>query len=196
MNRKELIERELEDLDQISNSFQNTVQDTLSVIRNTRSFLYLKQPDRYRLLILKSWIDRYNVSLRYILETVLPFWESFVQKRSPRLKGRGLNVRVSTLTGKKSESILQEQIKKDFPNGANYVISNNQERERIISRSHYLDSRHRDLDNRVDNRRTKIGSLERLVRHYRYTTRKESKYRMKLSDKFQERPYRTNPFLD
>lgn len=192
MNRKELIERELEDLDMISTSFQTNVQDTLSAIRNTRSFLYLKEPDRYRLLILKTWTDRYNVSLRYILETILPFWESFIQKRSKRLKGRGLNVRVSTLTGKKSEDILREQIKKDFPNDANKIIRINQERQRIISRAHYLENKRKGIS---DIEYPRFRSVERYIRNYRYRIRKESKYRMKLEASFQERPYRTNPFV-
>lgn len=195
MNKRELIERELQDLDSLSDKFVRRVESTLKSIRKEDVHLFLTQKDRYRLLILRSWEIKYRIPLRYILSTVLPIWEAFVKRRSKKMKSQGLNVRVSTLTGKKSEQYLVERINKDFPGELNKIMYISSERERIFNKTlHQVDdgikvkSNIKDLQDFI--------STTRYVKYYRKERKKENKRRDTIQEEFEERPYRGNPFKE
>jgi hypothetical protein len=187
MNKDELIKLELDNLSSIASGFIKQVESTLEVIRKEKVNLYLTQKDIYRLLILRSWTIKYKVSLEYILRNILIFWEAFVQRRSKQMKGRGLNVRVSTLTGKKSEEILKQFIEKDFPNNLNINIWKTSEQERIF--------RIKETEG-IKTVRREIKTLSKYVKHYKYSIRKENTRRERIEKLFQSRPYRDNPFTE
>ncbi len=115
MDRKNLIRSEVKALDSISKEYLSHIEDILSSIRNERVKLWLTKPDQYRLLTLRAWESKYKVDTRNILQLLLPFWEAFIQRRSRKMKRIGLNVKVSTLTGKKSEQVLVEHLKLQYP---------------------------------------------------------------------------------
>jgi hypothetical protein len=197
MNKKHLIERELEDLDALAMGFKNLVEEELSIFRKEPVHLYLLKNDRYRLLILRVWTEKYRVPLSYLVATLVPFWESFVQRKSYRMKKQGLNVRVSTLTGKKSELYLQEKLAKDFPNNIHKRLWISNERERIYA-SQKLKEEKGDFKTKSDTLKSLLdfSSLKKYVRHYRSKIRKQVKEREKLSSEFRKRPYRGNPFRE
>lgn len=190
MNKQELIQTELEGVKVLAHSFVKEVEKTLTRIRKDDSSIFLNDKDRLRLLVLRSWTVRYSVSLDYILRKVLPFWEAFVQRRSKRMKSRGLNVQVSTLVGKKSEEILIQNIEKDFPNGINRILRKQEDTERIFSKLLSQES-----NDGIKVKQPRISTLEKYVRHYKYSMKQDSKRRDRIEAEFQKRPYRTNPFI-
>ncbi|SRR6266436_322432 len=194
-HRKDIAEQELDSLSRISTKFMNQVEDTLKKIRKDDVTLFLNENDRYRLLTLKVWVQRYRVDLRFILETLLPFWEQFVKRRSRKMKTRGLNVKVSTLVGKKSEEILQDQIRKKLPREINKRLWISMERERIFTifalqeRDEF--TRKNGLKHMVDYKDPK-----KWARAYQKVIEAESKMREKIDTEMKKRPYRGNPFTD
>src|ERR1700679_2847856 len=122
MNREELIEREVSSIDSISKDYLQSVETVVSKIRKVPVKLWITKPDQYRLLTLRAWEIKYKVSLENILQILLPFWERFVQRRSKKMKKAGLNVRVSTLTGKKSEQVLKDQLSKLYPSSEHRIL--------------------------------------------------------------------------
>lgn len=196
MNSKErLASKEYDNLGTLASEFTGKVRNTLEKIRRAEGstdkvHLWLKQSDQYKLLTLKVWSVKYRVSLRYILETLVPFWEKFVQRRSKKMKRSGLNVRVSTLVGKKSHSILIESIKRDFPNGLNKIMYIAKERERLYKLA--LD----DDDMKVKQKSlVDYSSPDRYVEAYKKSIQAVSKEREEFTAQMKTRPYRGNPFL-
>src|SRR6266700_4834685 len=67
--------------------------------------------DQLRLLTLTGWEQKYKVSIKWMLQQLVPFWK----KRFARYqKGQGLGFRIATLVGKKSEQMLQQRIGEQF----------------------------------------------------------------------------------
>lgn len=190
MNKKEIITRELEELDILSASFTDKVSKELSKIRSEAINLYLTKPDKYRLLVLRSWMVKYQVNLNYILVRVLPFWEMFIRRRSKKMQSIGLNVKVSTLTGKKSEQILQEMIQRDFPGGANKAIYISEQQDKIFNR--YVKSITKFETDSIPVKTS--PSIRRYVRNYKKQMQHENKLREEIKSKYLKRPHRTNPF--
>ena len=182
--------RELRSLDNLSNEFMHEVELALGKIRKTEVKLWLVQQDRYKLLRLRVWKERYRVDLVYILQVLIPFWENFVQRRSKKMKKEGLNVRVGTLTGKKSESILVDQIKKDYPDNLQKTLFIASERQRLNILN----------DTDQDEFRVKRKSLldystpRAYVTAYRRKIKEQQKEREHFALVMQQRPYRGNPF--
>lgn len=207
MDKQEIVKRELKQLDSIINSYLQYVENVLESMRNEKVKLWLTKNDQQSLLILKTWEDKYKVSLKFILIILLPFWESFIQRRSRKMKRMGLNVRVSTLVGKKSEQILVDNIKKLYPDGENKQMWVSQDRERIIQnqltklgklhddgvRSRGDPSAMRDSDGRILN----IGDFstpKQFIRYYRAYMNKEHITRDRIETEMKKRSYRNNPF--
>ena len=207
MNRKDIIEREVEKLDRISNQYSYEVEDVLEKIRGTRVKLWLTKDNKYRLLVLRTWEIKYKVDLEFILQTLLPVWDKFTRTRSRFAKTGALNVRPATLVGKKSEQILQDAIKKEYKNGQNIKLWMMERREEIIE-SHLKQLRKRDmLSSRADpsSMLTESGVLkdlpdfsnpEKYVKYYAKYIRKERDIREKVEEMFTKLPYRDNPFCE
>jgi hypothetical protein len=207
MDKADIVKRELKQLNRLVSNYFTYVEYTLSEMRNERVTLWLTDKDKESLLILKTWEDKYKVSLRFILLILLPFWESFVQRRSRKMKRAGLNVRVSTLTGKKSEQILVENINKLYPNEENKQIWISHERERIIQneltklgkkyddgvRSRGDPSAMRDSDGRILNL-TDFSTPKQYLNYYRKLMHKEHITRDRIETEMKKRSYRGNPF--
>src|ERR1700734_678223 len=208
MNREDLIASEVEKLNTLAKSYVLQLENPLSQIRNEKTKLWLNQQDQYRLLTLKTWESKYKLDTRTILQILLPFWEKFVQRRSRKMKTQGLNVRVSTLTGKKSEQILVEAIKSIYPNGENKLLWSSNQKELIIQR--YLKKLEKKRDDGVRSHNdpssmyTTDGRVKTLldfstpdafVKYYRKWTKKEQLAREKIESEMKLRKYRGNPFL-
>jgi hypothetical protein len=207
MDKSDIIKRELKQLDSTVRSYLQYTEEVLGSMRNETVKLWLTKNDQYSLLTLKVWEDKYKVSLKFILIILLPFWETFVQRRSKKMKRAGLNVRVSTLIGKKSEQILQESIKKLYPNGENIQMWLAEERERIIQNQlHKLEklnddgvhsrsdpSSMRDTNGRILNL-SDFSTPKQFLTYYRSYMKKEHITRDKLEEQMKKRSYRNNPF--
>lgn len=209
MTRKKLIRRELKLLKQSSDTFAYKVEQALTAIRGDQARLYLNRPDKIRLMILRSWTIKYHCNLKYILQTLIPFWTRFVSQRSRKQLSKGLNVRVSTLTGNKSESVLKEHLEQDFPSDLLYRLWKSNEQEKIYSlaEAKLISPRLKDDDGipvkyqrkkqkKQKNRRLEDSrTIDRFVKRYTSKIKKAYDFREKLVEEFQERPYRLNPFI-
>jgi len=192
-HRKDIAGQEESDLSKLANKFRRQVEAELSLIRDEPVTLFLNQNDEYRLLTLKTWTYKYKVSLKFILDELLPFWEQFVQRRSKRMKKAGLNVRVSTLIGKKSEVILQEQIKKRLPRDQNKRLWISLERERIFVSSL---SRDRDQFTKKLKHMTEYKDPRKWAKAYQRMIEEEQRLRDSIVTQLEKRPYRGNPFRE
>jgi hypothetical protein len=189
--RKILAKREIAELDSLSIDFMYDVERALARIRKSQVTLYLRQNDRYKLLRIRVWISRYHVTLEYILSRLLPFWEQFVQRRSKKMKKEGLNVRVGTLTGKKSESILLDMLKKDYPNNLQKAIFIASERTRIFN---LLEKQYNKDFKIKEKSMIDYSSPKRYVNAYRRRMIHTQRQRENFTEEMKLRPYRNNPF--
>lgn len=189
--REKLGKKELDNLDRLAVEFTHSVELSLSRIRGESVTLWLKKQDMYKLLKLKVWSQKYRVGVPYILKTLLPFWEQFVQRHSKKMKKQGLNVRVSTLIGKKSEVILQDVIKRDYPNDLQKTLYIATERERL-----YRIAEARDSDEFKVKSKSLLNSTspKQYVTAYRHRIKETQKLREKFEAEMQLRNYRGNPF--
>lgn len=210
MDREELIERENEALVRLTKEYIFKLEDILSRIRKTKVKLWLNKNDRMRLLTLRTWEIKHKVDLKTILEILLPFWEGFVQKRSRKTKSKGLNVRVSTLTGKKSEQILVDNLKKIFPSNENRTLWMIKEKERItFNYLKRLEKQSKRSDDGVrsrndpsrmyaENGRAKtiedFASPDSFMKYYRKYMKREQIVREEVEEIFKKYGYRNNPF--
>lgn len=93
----------------------------------------VSEADSCRLTKLLVWSERYGVSLEYILETLLTYYYDNLPKstRSKSRMAKSLGVRVATLCGDVSLSILRNSLERDFPDGNNLAAFKEEEKERI-----------------------------------------------------------------
>jgi hypothetical protein len=207
MDKQELIEREIKALDTLSKEYIHHIEDVLSSIRNEPVKLWLQKQDQYRLLTLRAWESKYKVNTRDILQILLPFWEYLIKRRSRKIKKAGLNVRVTTLIGKKSEQVLIEGIKQRFPNRENVLLFTSSHRERIIQT--YLKKLKKQTDDGVRSHSDpssmygtsgKVLTLldfstpAAFMKYYRKYMQKESLAREQVETEMKKRAYRNNPF--
>jgi len=89
--------------------------------QSKRSFFQAPKPQQLmRLYTLKGWMDKYKVSLTYIVRTLVMYWQEKFSHKITKKKF-GIGVSIPTLVGSMSEKILQDRIAKDFPNGENVI---------------------------------------------------------------------------
>ena len=202
MTLDELIDFELDNLDHKSTEWMNTVQETLKEIRQgERTVLRLKAVDRYRLLTLKIWSERYRVPLKYILQVLMAWTETFARKHFQRAKNtEGFGVKVSTLCGKRSQEILEDQIRRDFPNSEHKTTFIQREQNRILEWEVRRQDRQDDDGIKTPDQIRKnlfdFPHPKGYVRYYRNRIRRESRQRERIIQELEKRLYRGNPFRE
>ncbi len=196
MNLRQLARTEAEELDASCKKFATKVERSISRVKGSKfTFSYgLSINESRRLLKLKVWSERYSVSLDYILGRMLPFWESFIQRKTRRAKSRGLGVRIATLTGKKSEQMLQLFIQQDFPAETHILLARQNKQQAILSR---MDKPEDGIPTSSDFSKTMFdfpypGSY---LQYYRRRMKKQAKRIERITQEFQKYPYRGNPFV-
>lgn len=199
-HRKHIAAQELDDLPKRAHKFMVQVENELSNLRElsrgsggSECKLYLTQINQYRLLTLKVWMERYRVDLAYIIGLLVPFWEKFIGKRSKAIRKSGLNVRVTTLVGKKSESILKESLAGKVQDDAKRIFISF-ERERL-----YAEAQSRvkhTFPRKIIKSILEYDSPVEYARAYMIKMRQESVSRNKIASEFRKRPYRGNPFRE
>lgn len=68
------------------------------------------------LLVLRTWVLRYRVPLKWILQTLYRYYEKPISRagRKPTM-----GITIATLCGSASQTIIEEAIMRHFPNGEN-----------------------------------------------------------------------------
>jgi len=114
-------------------SLKNLQQvETLMLSSYGRRLPAVSQLDRYRLLMLRIWSEKYKVSLRFILGTLLPFYWSKVSSKHANSKW-GFGIRLATLLSGLSEQILSDAVKRTYPDKGNIAEWRWQRRTRMIA---------------------------------------------------------------
>jgi hypothetical protein len=196
MKIKHLAKRETKALDTLCDVFQLEVESVVIKIKGEKfKFFSLPQNESYRLLRLRVWMERYQVDLPYILGKLLPFWQQWIPKKSKALRGQGLGVRISTLTGKKSEQMLQDFIKQDFPSDQNKLLKRSFMQEMILGRE--LDTSEDGIKVASDSTKTLFDfpNPKGYLQYYRRHLRRQRDRREHIIQEFKKRPYRGNPFV-
>jgi hypothetical protein len=194
MKIKNLAKIEKSELNLLCDSFRQEVEETISKIRNDKfRFYVLPQNEQYRLLRLRVWTERYQVDLTYILSRLLPFWKKWIPNKSRAIASQGIGVRIATLTGKKSEQMLQEFIKQDFPSDQHKLL------RRSFLQNELLDKYMESSDGiKTGSKSKNLFDFVRpagYLQYYRRRMRRQHDEREELSKQFKERPYRGNPFV-
>jgi hypothetical protein len=141
----------------------------------------LKQEDEIRLLRLEGWEEKYKVPVEWILRQLVPFWREKYSKYSKKV---GLGVTVATLTGKKSEEILQQRIAEEFPDGENiarWKVREQQRQWEIVSDR--------------SNGREDWMEPGKTLKKYRTRMERERQERQTWATKTKKRRYRNNPWI-
>jgi hypothetical protein len=109
------------------------VDKALQRIYPQKKLWKVSELDSARLTKLLVWSERYGVSLEYILETLLGYYYSSLPRanRDRAKQGRSLGVRIATLVGNASHSVLLDHLQADFPDGNNLAAFKEEEKERI-----------------------------------------------------------------
>jgi len=188
---KRLAKIELSELDMLCELLQREVERVVSKLRKEKfRFFNLPQNERYRLLKLRNWQEMYSVDLNYILGKLLPLWESWLPKKSKRsIHGYGLGIRLATLTGKKSEQMLQEFIKQDFPSEQNKTMRRSYKQDVILKKYLSEDGIRTESKTLLD-----FGHPKGYLQYYRKRMQRQNARIDKITQEFQKRPYRGNPF--
>ena len=149
--------------------------------------------DRQRLYQLWIWKEKYKVSIRWILNLLLPIYH----KRFARytMNRRGLGVRIPTLVGRKSGQIVKENVGKEFPDEENFTQALQEQQEKIIERRLGSES-----DDGVVVRKKTFFDFPTPEAYARYYSRKMKNRRKELAHVIAQaqktkKPYRGNPWL-
>lgn len=196
MKLKNLTKRELADLEMLCLTVQDEVERAVSKLRDENFRFYsLPKNELYRLLRLRVWETRYQVDLFYIIAKLLPFWEKWIPKRSKSLRTKGLGVRIATLTGKKSEQMLQAAIEQDFPSGQNITLRRNWKQTVLLEKE--MEEGVED-GIKVKSEDKNLFDFRRPAGYLQYYQRKIKRQRAKrdrIIQEFKKRPFRRNPFV-
>lgn len=105
--------------------------DSILQARLGRRLFRLSDDDRIRLLTLQCWSERYKVTLDYIVALLVGYYaQRFARMGANK---QGLGCRVSVLTGKKSEAILIDAIKRDFPEEEHLLAWRHEHRKMLLA---------------------------------------------------------------
>ena len=153
---------------------------------NYQKEIFRLTPDnKLRLLTLRTWMQRYKVSLTFILTSVAPYHLERIGKKK-RKHPHSLGFTVPTLCGRKSESLLKAAIEEDFPNQEHLAIW---QWERI---QEILRQRQEAPDREVGDHKTLSGYVQAYIK--RVQKRQKEFEREMNRDSNARRRYRNNPW--
>lgn len=140
----------------------------------------LKPEDEIRCLRLEQWEQKYRVSLKWIILTLVPIWK----KKFARYASGAFGVKIATLVGDKSEEILRCKILELFPDGENIRQWKAGEQQRQWSR--YREG---------IRQRENWEYPSQAVTDYQQRMMREREARKSFEKKAQRREYRNNPWI-
>jgi len=146
------------------------------------------ETDGLRLTRLLVWAERYNVSLTYVLETILPVLSKAIERRTGRRQKSGLGCTIPVLTGEVAKSILLERIAKDFPGGENVNTRIEERKQEMLLK----------IDEDIEGGKPKsplaYESAQNATSAYKKGIKRRRRRRTKLEEQIAAMPFRGNPF--
>lgn len=136
------------------------------------------------------WSERYGVSIGYIIEALLTYYYHNLPKhsRDKANRSRGLGIRIATLVGDVSLSILHSHLANDFPDGNNLAAFKEEEKERIVDI----------LDDSMPRKARSVlqyESMDRFVKAYERSIVAKRSNVSRLAHKMCKIKWRGNPWL-
>lgn len=119
-------------LDYHALQWEKEVMSTLSQIRGKEMQARLTPYDRYRLLTLKVWTLRYQISLTFVLEVLQQCYQNCIRGIATKAY---LGIRVTTLCSRRSQEMLEVEILKQFPHHENEQLWKAQKQKQMTPRS-------------------------------------------------------------
>jgi hypothetical protein len=160
---------------QIAGRVEQIVKEEFGV-----NYWNLKEEDEIRCLRLQQWEDRYKVSLRFILKTIVPIWK----QKFARYTTGAFGVKIPTLVGDKSEEILKQKVLELFPDGEN--IRQWKSIKQQAQWNHYREG---------IRQKENWESPRDAVREYQQRMNRERELRKEFEKAARLRPYRNNPWV-
>ncbi len=152
------------------------VQACLRKIRHRDVWLKLDTTAQIRLLNLKVWTLRYNVSLEFILTTLIRYY----QKHNPSARtSSALGFSPAQLCGRASEEIVREAVKEQMPDNASKARADL--RHKMVGAIRPIPAPKAD------------DNLDTYCQHYQRWCEKRRSKAERAADKFR-RPWRGNPW--
>ena len=147
----------------------------------------LREIDFYRLYNVWIWSERYKLSIRQILQVLVPYWS----KRFKRRKGKawGLGVKLHTFAGKHSQRKLEEYVAEAFPTGENFALAKQKRKFKLLGLAQRELVKSRSI--------VECKTIEEFVRKYgrRVGARRKELDKAEQQQSRKRRPYRGNPWL-
>jgi len=134
--------------------------------------------------VLAVWCKRYKVTLDYTLRTLLKYWDQkIVRVRGGKRVGTVIGVRIATLVGSVSQSVLETAILEEFPTLENEAAWRSNAQMRMLPPDG-LEAES------AEDAQTFIADYAERVRRKRHLllTRKQP------GTQYTRRPYRNNPW--
>ena len=157
-----------------------------------KQLFYPKQDDQIRLLRLKVWSERYEVTLYYILSKLIPRFEAIAKKHSGRAgKSKGLGTTISILTGPAAEEYLVACIAKEFLDDE-HKTTWRQDRQQECIRLVTADED--DTPTRPPKRVIDFPTISAFRMAYEKRIKRNRREEDKLIRQLSKQPWRSNPF--
>ena len=164
-----------------------------------RKIWFLNQLDEMRLMTLAVWEEKYQVDMGYILQVLVGFYaDRFKRGKKAQKQKYGFGTRLSTLTGKNAEVILQERIAKDYPDQEHIDLARYEKRKALIDDRRQARAR-AEGDDELEPRKKLLGDFQSPAKYVRYYRRRVTEARRELEREMQRKenrqwPWRGNPW--
>lgn len=142
-----------------------------------------RNQDRYRLLTLKAWSWHYKIPLLEVIQVLISYWDTRTKGWYRRGVRKTIGVRVPTLTGTVSSTVLEEYVARTYPNGENVSAWKEERRRELL----YLDDIPEPLPSHPDLLVKEYRSQVERARDKREKSKKEG-------SRYIRRVYRDNPW--
>ncbi len=183
----------LSELWQETNKILLDIESWLQSYDKKRVPLRFKPIDQARLLKLRVWSVKYEVSVKEILTIIVPILRNLTPKQR---RGYGVGVSMNMLTGRKAEDILHDVLRIKYPDGENRIMWREVERDRQIAREQLEDQ---ELTPKAKSEYTsplQAGSIELFAQAYKDKIEsRRREYSVQYNQSWRKRkPYRGNPW--
>ena len=157
----------------------------------------LKKADLYRLFVLDTWRQRYRLSIRQILQILVPYYEKKFAKYSKKKTLFG--TRLATLTGKHSEKFLELVLTEMYPDNEQVAEWRNRRQLELLEQREFA----ADWDGweqELHERRKSLLDFKTPKQYARYyekiVLRGRRKYKKEVTKaENKNRPYRGSPWV-
>jgi len=149
-------------------------------------FIRLAPRERYRLMILVAWAEKYKVPLPFVYQTLVSYWRQKTKRPGKRIALLGARLR--SLTSKTSESILLSAIEREFPGAENIFEWKERKKKQLLG---LTEQRGRPMQ------LLNLLSPDEILYNYDRRVRRRAKRmeRASGSDKRKKRAWRGNPWI-